>query len=143
MASNRERAAILVRAIEATIKGDSTVVKNLYTEDVHGWSPALHVSSATELAVECEDRDEAFSDPELDLRPLDVGEDRACVEWTARVTHSGQLAISDAVAVEPTGARLTLHGVTIAEFEGDRIRSFRQYWDEVQLLEQLHLLPAD
>jgi hypothetical protein len=33
--------------------------------------------------------------------------------------------------------RLTLRGVTIAEFAGDRIRSFRQYWDEGELLAQV------
>lgn len=39
--------------------------------------------------------------------------------------------------------RVTLHGITVAEFAGDRIRSFRQYWDEVELLEQLALVAED
>jgi hypothetical protein len=43
---------------------------------------------------------------------------------------------------EPTGRRLELRGVLIAEFEGDRIRRFRQYWNEVELLDGLGLLPA-
>jgi hypothetical protein len=43
--------------------------------------------------------------------------------------------------IDPTGLRLSLHGVTVAEFDGDKIASFRQYWDEVELLEQLALLP--
>lgn len=30
----------------------------------------------------------------------------------------------------------------IAEFEGDRIRRFRQNWNEVELLDGLGLLPA-
>jgi len=33
--------------------------------------------------------------------------------------------------------------VFIAEFEGDRIRAFRQYWDEAELLDGLGLLPGD
>jgi hypothetical protein len=32
--------------------------------------------------------------------------------------------------------------VVIAEFAGDRIRRFRQYWNEVELLDWLGLLPA-
>ena len=36
-----------------------------------------------------------------------------------------------------------MHGVTVADFEGDRICAFRQYWDEVALLEQLGLLPIE
>ena len=143
MASNAERAAVLVRGIEASITGDSTVIAELYTDDVEGSSPALRVTSAAELAVEFEDRDEAFSHIELDVNPLDVGGDVACVEWVATATHTGPLVLDDDVVIDATGTRVTLQGVTVAEFEGDRIRRFRQYWDEVALLEQLALLPAD
>jgi ketosteroid isomerase-like protein len=143
MASNAERAATLVRGLEASITGDSTVVAELYTDDVKGWAPAMVVSSAAELAVEFEDRDGAFSDVELDVSPLDVSGERAAVEWIVTATHSGPLEIDDDVVIDPTGLRLTLHGVTVAEFEGDKIRSFRQYWDEVEILEQLALLPLE
>jgi ketosteroid isomerase-like protein len=36
--------------------------------------------------------------------------------------------------------RITINGVTVAEFRGDRICSFRQYWDEFAVLEQLGVL---
>jgi ketosteroid isomerase-like protein len=143
MASNAERAATLVRAVEASIEGDSSVIAELYTDDVTGWAPALRVSSAAELAVELEDREEAFSEIDLDVVPLDVSGDRACVEWVARMTHSGPFVIDDDIVIDPTGQRITLVGVTVAEFEGERIRSFRQYWDEAALLEQLMLLPDE
>jgi ketosteroid isomerase-like protein len=140
-ASSNERAAALVRGIEASVSGDSSVIGELYTDDVRGWSPAMTVTSSAELAVEFEDRDEAFSDIELDVRPLDVGDDQACVEWVATATHSGPLMVDEEIVIEPTGRRVTMRGVTIAEFDGDKIRAFRQYWDEVELLEQLDLLP--
>jgi len=44
---------------------------------------------------------------------------------------------------EPTGRRFALRGATVADFDGDRISEFRQYWDEVSLIEQLGSLPAD
>lgn len=143
MASNAERAATLVRSLEASIVGDSSVIPDLYTDDVTGWAPALTVTSAAELAVEFEDRDGAFSDIELDVSPLDVAGDRACAEWIVNLTHSGPLALDDDVVIDPTGLRIALHGITVAEFDGDKISSFRQYWDEMELLEQLDLLPAD
>jgi ketosteroid isomerase-like protein len=143
MASNAERAATLVRALEASIVGDSSVVGELYTDDVQGWAPALTVSSAAELATELEYRDGAFSDIELDVAPFDVAGDRACVEWVVTLTHSGPLELDDDVVIHPTGLRISLHGVTVAEFDGARISSFRQYWDELELLEQLSLLPAE
>ena len=143
MGSSADRAAALVQAIEATVTGDSRVVCELYADDVQGWSPTMTVTSAAELAVELEDRQDAFSDIELDVTPLDVGDDQACVEWIATATHSGPLVVDEDVVIEPSGGRFTLRGVTVADFEGDRIRAFRQYWDEVSLLEQLQLLPSE
>ncbi len=141
MASNAQRAAILVRALEASVKVDTSVIAELYTDDVKGRGPALNVSSVFELAVELEDREDAFTEIELDVSPLDVSGDRACVEWIAQMTHSGPFAIDDDV-IDATGLRVTLIGVTVAEFEGDRIRSFRQYFDEAALLEQMRLRPG-
>jgi ketosteroid isomerase-like protein len=69
--------------------------------------------------------------------------ERACAEWIVTLTHSGPLHIDDDTTIDPTGLRVTLHGVTVAEFAGDKIASFRQYWDEVELLEQLALLPGE
>ena len=83
MGSSADRAAALVQAIEATVSGDSRVVGELYADDVQGWSPTMTVTSAAQLAVELEDRQDAFSDIELDVTPLDVGDDQACVEWIA------------------------------------------------------------
>ena len=112
MGSSADRAAVLVQAIEATVAGDSRVVRDIYADDVQGWSPVMAVSSAAELAVELEDRQEAFSDIDLEVTPLDVGDDQACVEWIATATHSGPLIVDEEVVIEPTGGRFTLRGVT-------------------------------
>ncbi len=141
--SNAARAAALVRGIEASIVGDSSVVAELYTDDVDGMSHALRVTSAVELAVEFEDRDDAFSDVELVVNPLDVGGACACVEWQATATHSGSLHLDDEVALAPTGERVRLEGVTVAEFDGDRIRRFRQYGNEADVVAQLQRRSAD
>jgi hypothetical protein len=37
-------------------------------------------------------------------------------------THSGLFELDDAV-IEPTNVRVHLHGITVAEFTDDRIRS--------------------
>ena len=143
MGSSADRTAALVRGIEASVSGDSTVIAELYTTDVQGWSPALRVSSAAELAVEFEDRDEAFSDIDLELSPLDTEGNQACVEWVATVTHSGPIIVDPELVIEATGKRISLRGITVADFDGDRICAFRQYWDEVSLIEQLGLLATE
>jgi hypothetical protein len=142
MTSNEQRAEVLQRAIRASRTGDSTVIAELFTSDVDGCSPAMSISSAAELAVEFEDRDEAFSEVEIDTRPLDVCGEQACVEWIVTMTHSGPLQIDDEY-IAPSGRRLTMQGATIAEFTDLKIRCFREYWDEVSLLEQLDLLRHD
>jgi len=137
VATNAQRARILERALEATVAGDSRPVKDLFTDDVDGrWPangplPGLHVSSAVELAFELECWGDACSDVVLDVRSLDVGDDRACLEWSAIVTHSGVLVV-DEVVIEPSGKRWSVEGVVVADFDGARIRSFRYYWDEAR-----------
>jgi hypothetical protein len=138
--SNRVRAEQLIRAVQASVSGSSHEISDLYTEDVQGWSPNGTVTSSAELAVEFEDRDDAFSDVQITVVALDVGSDQACVEWVASVLHTGPLTLDGAALVDPTGRRLTLRGVTVAEFDGDRIRSFRQYWNELEWIDQLQRL---
>jgi hypothetical protein len=86
-------------------------------------------------------RDDAFSDILLETSPLEAGGDYACVEWSVTMTHTGPLPVADGQVVDPTGVRVTLHGITVAEFRGDRICSLRQYWDELSIFDQLGLLP--
>ena len=139
MTSNQVRATTLVRALRAGVEGDRETLQAVFTDDVRAWTPALSTSSLSELIDELDRRDDAFSDIELDVVPLDVGGAYACVEWTVDMTHSGTITLADRT-LEPSGIRITLHGVTVAEFHGERICSLRQYWDEFAVLEQLGVM---
>jgi ketosteroid isomerase-like protein len=143
MTSNLARADTLVRALGAAVDGDRQTLQGVFTDDVRAWTPALSTTSLTELLDELDRRDEAFSDVELDVAPLDVGGDYACVEWTVEMTHTCTVVLGDGKPIEPSGIRVILHGVTIAEFLGDRICSVRQYWDEFSVLEQLGVLTGE
>ena len=129
MTTNAERARILERALQARVDGDRTAVEQLYTDDVKAWTPAFSTSSRAELLAEFDRIDDGFADLTLDVTPLDVGGDFACAEWTVTMR-----------APQDPAGRITVHGVTIAEFQGDRICSLRQYWDEFAVAE---LLGAD
>jgi ketosteroid isomerase-like protein len=141
--SNAARATTLMRALRAGLEGDETVLRDLYTDDVTAWTPALSASSLDELAAELGRRDGAFSEIELEVVPLDVGGDYACAEWSATMTHTGPLALAGGDVLEPTGARVTVNGATVAEFRSDRICSLRQYWDELAVFEQIGLVAPD
>jgi len=75
------------------------------------------------------------------VRPIDIADDHGYAEWSMTATHSGPLVLDDDVVVDATGRRLELRGVTVAEFRGPRIKAFRQYWDEIALVQGLGLLP--
>jgi hypothetical protein len=143
MTSNETRATTLMRVLRAGVANDRQTLHELLTDDVRAWTPALSTESIDELIEQLDLRDEAFSGVELDVSPLDVGGDYACVEWSVLMTHTGVLTLDDATVVEPTDTRVTLHGVTVAEFRGERICSLRQYWDEFAVLEQLGVLRND
>ena len=136
MTSNEMRADTLVRALRAAVDGDIETIAASCTDDIRAWTPALSTSSLAELIDELGRRDDVFSNVELEVAPLDVGGDFACVEWTVTMTRPGTTDLADET-VEPTELQIKLHGVTIAEFAGDRICSLRQYWDESAILEQL------
>jgi ketosteroid isomerase-like protein len=140
MTADADRAATLVRALQAGTTNDRDALGTLCTQDVKVWTPAFNASSLSEVLTEFERRDDAFSNVALEVRPLDVGGEYACAEWTVTMTHSGDLSLGDRGVVESTGLPITLNGVTVAEFRGDQICSVRQYWDELTVFEQLGLL---
>jgi len=141
--TNEARASTLTRALRAGLEGDRTTVEALCTDDVRVWAPALDAGSRAELLDALDRRDNAFSDVELTTVPLDVGGDFACVEWTATMTHTGAIELGGDTSVAATGERIVVNGATIAEFDGARICSLRQYWDEFAVLEQLGVRPAE
>jgi ketosteroid isomerase-like protein len=140
--TNEARATTLARALRAGIAGDREAVAAACTPDVRMWAPALSARSLTELLDALDARDAAFSAIELEITPLDVGGDFACVEWTVRMSHTGTLELGGGT-IDATNERVTVNGATIAEFDGDRICALRQYWDEFGVLEQLGVRAAE
>ena len=131
-----EHASSVTRLIEAFVNGDPAAAGALVTDDVVGWSPALHVTSREDLLAAFEDREGAFTDVEVTVDKVDVIRDRAIAEWRAAANFTGDLTLSGAT-VPPTGERIYLAGATFSEFNGQRICSFRHYFDDAAILEQL------
>jgi ketosteroid isomerase-like protein len=137
MTTNRERADALTSVLRAIVAGDDGALDGVLTDDVRVWTPEVSVASLRDFAAVIDRRDDAFTDVRIDARPLDVGGDYACAEWTAQMIHSGPIEFADGTSVAASGRAIVLHGVTVAEFDGDRICSLRQYWDRYGLLAQL------
>jgi hypothetical protein len=135
--TNSERAELLAGALQALVTCDRAALTRLLTHDVRVWAPEIATATRDELLAALDRRDHAFTDPALDVVALDVGGDHACAEWTLEVRHTGRIELHDGSVVEPTDLSIVLHGVAVAEFDGDEICALRQYWNVSSLLEQL------
>ena len=131
------RAAVARRALEACIRGDASALPELFTDDVSGWSPNMLVGSLGELTEAVADREDALSDVDLQIDALDLVGNKAFAEYRVSAVFSGPFVISDDVVLAPNGHELLLGAAMIAEFEGNKIKAFRNYFDDTTLLEQM------
>ena len=130
---------VLIQALEAAVTGDESQLAVTFTEDVVGWAPNLAVSSLAELAEEFGDRHDVLSNIVISFDAIYLVGDNAIAEWRIGADHTGELVIGDEAAIPPSGRRIVLAGATFAEFRGDLICAFRNYFDDAALLEQLLL----
>jgi hypothetical protein len=131
--------AVLVQALEAAVTGDDSALDQTFTEDVVGWSPNLAVTSRAELAEEFGDRHDALSNIVIAFDAIYIIGDNAIAEWRISAEHTGPIVVDDDLQLEATGRTILLAGATFAEFRGDQICAFRNYFDDAALLEQLLL----
>lgn len=137
-----QRTELLRRAVTLTAEFDALVLDEVFTPDAEVWASGVTLTSREEIAAELRARDEAFADLSVEIGYVDVVGEHGWAEWVATATHVAPLVAADGV-VEATGEAITVRGVTVADFDGDRITSLRQYWDEVGLLEGLGVLRGD
>ena len=130
------RETVLIQALEMAVTGEGDL-EAIYTEDVVGWSPNLSVSSRAELAEELSDRHDALSNIVISFDAVYIIGDHAIAEWRVGADHTGALVVDGEEAIPASGRRIVLAGATFAEFRGDQICAFRNYFDDAALLEQL------
>ena len=132
-----DRGRTLQRALEACIRGELDALPELFTEDVSGWSPNLVVGSLGELAEAVADREDALSNVDIKVDAVDVVGNKGFAEYRVSAVFSGPFVIERDVVIEPNGHDILLGAAMVAEFSGDRITTFRNYFDDATLLEQM------
>ncbi len=131
------RKDVLSDALKAEVGAGSADLETLFTDDVTGWSPYASVSGLTALADLSALREEAFSNVVVTFRGLDEVGNKAFAEWLVDADHTGPLVLSEESVLEATGRHVQLPGVTVADFREGKIRSFRTYFDDISLIEQI------
>jgi len=134
---SESRKDVLLRALEAEAGGAPVDLGTLFTDDVVGWSPYATVSGLTALADLSALRELAFSNVVIMLRGLDEVGNKAFAEWRIEADHTGPLVLDEDAVLEATGRHVQLAGFTVADFREGKIRSFRTYFDDISLIEQI------
>ena len=134
---SRSRKQVLSDALKAEVGAVSVDPETLFTDDVVGWSPYVTVSGLAAVAALSALREEAFSNVVVTFRGLDEVGNKAFAEWLVEADHTGPLVLSEDTALEATGRHVQLPGVTVADFRDGKIRSFRTYFDDLSLIEQI------
>jgi ketosteroid isomerase-like protein len=136
-AVSESRKDVLLKALQAEVGDTSVDPGDLFTDDVVGWSPCMTVSGVKALADLSVLRETAFSNVAISLRGLDEVGNKAFAEWLVEADHTGPYVLGEDAVVEATGRHVQLAGVTVADFRDGKIRSFRTYFDDLSLIEQL------
>jgi ketosteroid isomerase-like protein len=133
----KSRKDVLLSALEAEVGGASVDLGTLFTDDVVGWSPYATVSGLAAVSALSALREVAFSNVVIMFRGLDEVGNKAFAEWVIEADHTGPLVLGADSVLDPTGRRVWLAGVTVADFRAGKIRSYRTYFDDFSLLEQI------
>jgi ketosteroid isomerase-like protein len=133
---SESRKDVLLKAIQAEV-GGASFDPSLFTDDVVGWSPIATVSGLADLADLTAGREDTFSNVVIMFRGLDEVGSKALAEWLIEADHTGPLDLGEGAVLDATGRHVRMAGVTVADFRGEKIRSFRTYFDDMSLIEQL------
>ena len=134
---SESRKDVMLKALEAEVGSDSVDLGILFTDDVVGWSPYASVSGLQALAAVSALREIAFSNVVLMLRSLDEVGNKAYAEWVIEADHTGPLVLDEDVVLEATGRHVQLAGASVADFRDGKIRSYRTYFDDLSMIEQI------
>jgi predicted ester cyclase len=84
----------------------------------------------------------AFPDARMTLLDEAVSGSTAFAELSWSGANTGPYHLPTGETLAPTGKKATLKFVTVATIENDHLTAFHAYWDSMDLLRQLGLIPA-
>ena len=136
--------AVLEQAIESWNAGDRDTWATLYADDVVYEAPGgQRISGLADLKEKYFDA-LVTAAPDRSSRDIVLFADGEHVVEQARYvgTHTGPLRSPDGMEIPPTGKRFDFPFVGIFHVQGGKIRSIRIFYDQIELLGQLGLMPG-
>lgn len=133
---------VLDQMTKNMVSGDIEGVAGLYAENATATTPDQGVlRGRDQIVAYLKQMIDAFS--ELDYQPLYAHEagNTAIDEGFLVGTHSRPLEMPDGGSVPPTGKRIRVRSSDAATVEDGQITNHRFYFDQMEFLGQLGLLP--
>jgi steroid delta-isomerase-like uncharacterized protein len=131
------------RLAEAAFNGrDLAALAALWVPDVHYRAPGEETRTRDAALARERALIATFPDVRADLRRFVAAESRLLIEGRLHGTHDGPLRLG-ASTLAPTGRAVVVSFVGAFEFEAGRIQRERVYYDRLELLEQLGVVPAE
>jgi ketosteroid isomerase-like protein len=137
-----EAREIMDRVTQAATSGDAETLRGLYAEDAVIETPDQGTITGRDAIVEwIIGFQKAF--PDLTYEPLNEYEigNTAIDEGAVSGTHTGPLETPTGETVPPTGKRVRVRETDLVTVENGKVTSHRFYFDQMDLLAQLGLVP--
>lgn len=117
---------------EAWSQGRLDALDTLVTHDVVGHDPVEPTKGLDAFKNAVRKYRTAFPDLRLTIDELFSADDKVVARWHATGTHRGPLE-----GLPATGRQVTITGISIARFSGDRICETFDNWDALGMMQQL------
>ncbi|MFI8521082.1 ester cyclase [Streptomyces sp. NPDC085481] len=137
-----EARTVMDRLTEAVTKPDLDAIAELFAEDAVALTPDEGEIRGRDAIVEYW-RSLAEPIPDATFTPLhqyEIG-DTAIDEGIYSGVNTGPIPLPTGETLPPTGKTVNIRGVDLATVKDGRIESYRLYFDQMEFLDQLGLLP--
>ena len=137
-----DRSHVFLAALEAVVLGDASRFDEVFTDDVVFSSPHLVAESLSAVHRAVGTPEDSLTDVGIVVVALDSIGDKVVAEWRVEAMFTRPVLFDDRLLIEPTGSGVNLPGASFAEFREARIRVFRHYFDDSELLSGIAGLPT-
>jgi ketosteroid isomerase-like protein len=139
-----EARELMNRITEAVMSGDRQALQAVYAPDAVIETPDAGSISGQDAVIEyLLQFAEAFPDASYESVHEHEAGDTAVDEGYFVGTHTGPLAAPTGETIEATGKRVRLRACDAATVSGGRVSSHRFYFDQMDFLGQLGLIPEE
>lgn len=136
-----ESRTVADRVTESVVREDLEAVIACYGPDAVLIAPEGTFKGREQIAEFFAAWFDPFSEVVVEETTKAEWDNKTLDEWTLSCTHTGPLAMPTGENVPATGKRITVRGADVCTVEGGLVTEHRMYYDQVEVLGQLGLVP--